>query len=63
MVGFSVKGIALISNLILRKFLINILSKSRSVKLLLGYISAGRACCTVTDRRTGVRPAQLGENG
>ena len=22
-------------------------------------ISAGRACCTVTDRRTGVRPAQL----
>ena len=30
------------------------------VKLLVGYsISAGRACCTVTDRRTGVRPAQL----
>ena len=23
------------------------------------HISAGRACCTVTDRRTGVRPAQI----
>ena len=30
------------------------------VKLLVGYIFACRACCTVTDRRTGVRPAQIG---
>ena len=30
------------------------------VKLLVGYVSACRACCTVTDRRTGIRPAQIG---
>ena len=45
------------------KYMATLRSPAKSYKLLVGYISAGRACCTVTDRRTGVRPAQLGENG